>query len=63
MVFVVAPEVADAVLAELRAHPLGRDAAIIGRADGRAGLVRIKTPIAGERILDVPYGEELPRIC
>jgi hydrogenase maturation factor len=27
------------------------------------GLVRLRTPIGGERILDLPFGESLPRIC
>ncbi|HTM19254.1 MAG TPA: hydrogenase expression/formation protein HypE [Kofleriaceae bacterium] len=54
---------ADAVLAALRAHPLGRDAALIGRcvAD-RAGQVVLDTGF-GRRLLVEPEGELLPRIC
>jgi hydrogenase expression/formation protein HypE len=54
---------ADAVLAALRAHPLGRDAARIGRCIAQhAGAVILDTGI-GRRILAEPEGEPLPRIC
>ena len=55
---------AAAALAALRAHPLGKDAAIIGRVtDRHPGLVEARTAIGGDRILDLPFGESLPRIC
>lgn len=55
---------ADRALAALRAHPLGREAARIGRVtDDGAGLVTLRTPLGGRRILDLPYAEPLPRIC
>jgi len=55
---------ADAVLAALRRHPLGRDACRIGTVvAGHPGFVTVRTPIGGERILDLPFGEPLPRIC
>ena len=39
-------------------------ASVIGRVtDGEAGLVTLQTPIGGRRILDMPAGELLPRIC
>lgn len=63
MLFVVAAQAAERTLEVLRANPLGVQAAIIGKADSRKGLVRLKTSIGGERILETPYGEELPRIC
>jgi len=63
MLFVVAPDAAPDALDTLRRHPLGRDAAIIGRVDKRAGLVRLRTTLGAERIVDMPYGEQLPRIC
>ena len=48
----------------LRAHPLGEGAVIIGRVtDGRAGLVTSKTRIGTSSIIDMPSGEQLPRIC
>jgi hydrogenase expression/formation protein HypE len=61
---VVAPDEADAALAALRAHPLGRDAVKIG--DVRAeppGIVVLLTPIGGTRIVDMLVGDPLPRIC
>ena len=37
---------------------------VIGRVgEGEAGLVALETPIGGRRILDLPAGELLPRIC
>jgi hydrogenase expression/formation protein HypE len=55
---------ADRALALLRAHPLARDAAVIGRAEpAPAGLALLETAIGGARQLTVPLGEELPRIC
>ena len=63
MLFAVSPEAADEVLRVLRSHPLGHDAAVIGHADERAGSVRLRTAIGGERIVETPYGENLPRIC
>ena len=60
----VAPEQADGLLEVIRSHPLGRDAAIIGRVDGPgAGKVRMRTSIGGLRAVDMLSGEQLPRIC
>jgi hydrogenase expression/formation protein HypE len=64
MVVVVDGAEADAALAAMRAHPLGADAAIIGRAaDDPPGLVLLKTTFGGTRIVDVLIGDPLPRIC
>ncbi len=64
LVLFVAAAGADAALAALRAHPLGVDAAVIGRVTAdHAGVVEARTAIGGERILDLPFGEALPRIC
>ncbi|HEX3881062.1 MAG TPA: hydrogenase expression/formation protein HypE [Stellaceae bacterium] len=55
---------AAAALAALRAHPLGADAAIIGRVrDGEPGRVTMRTGFGGSRIVDMLVGEQLPRIC
>src|SRR3984957_10541988 len=61
---VVAPEMAQAVLYQMQQHELGRDAVIIGEvvAD-HPGMVLMKTQIGGTRVLDVMFGEQLPRIC
>ncbi len=54
---------AEKVLAALRAHPLGRHAAIFARAiDERPGSVILDTGL-GKRLLAEPEGELLPRIC
>lgn len=59
----VDPDHADEVLAAVRAHPLGRDAALIGTCvpDARARVV-LDTGF-GRRLLVEPEGELLPRIC
>ncbi|GAB4258381.1 MAG: hydrogenase expression/formation protein HypE [Pararhodobacter sp.] len=64
LVAVVPPEHAQAALAALRAHPLGREAAIIGalRADPDH-FVEMETAFGGRRMVDWIAGEQLPRIC
>jgi hydrogenase expression/formation protein HypE len=60
----VAPESAGRVLEAMRANPLGKDAALIGEAvEQHPGMVLLKTGIGGTRIVDLPFGEQLPRIC
>jgi hydrogenase expression/formation protein HypE len=64
MVAIVDGAAAEAALAALRNHPLGRDAAVIGTVrDDPPGLVLIKTQFGGTRIVDVLVGDPLPRIC
>ena len=64
LVAFVAPEAADAVLATVRAHEYGREAAIIGRVTAEhAGRVVLRTALGARRILDMLVGEQLPRIC
>lgn len=59
----VRPEAADAVLRAVRAHVLGRDAAIVGTCtDERIGAVILDTGF-GRRLVTEPEGELLPRIC
>lgn len=61
---VVAPEVAERALVAMQAHPLGREAAIIGTVQAEpAGLVFLRTDIGGLRVLDMLVGDPLPRIC
>jgi hydrogenase expression/formation protein HypE len=55
---------ADKVLKAMRAHPLGKYAAIIGEVVADyPGSVVLKTRIGGTRIVDMISGEQLPRIC
>jgi hydrogenase expression/formation protein HypE len=59
----VRPGAVDRVLAALRAHPLGRDAAVFATAIAeRPGAVVLDTGL-GKRLLAEPEGELLPRIC
>lgn len=61
---VVAAEGASSILRRMNAHPLGKDARIIGEIiDGPARRVLMKTSIGGTRIVDTLLGEQLPRIC
>jgi hydrogenase expression/formation protein HypE len=61
---IVAREDADAVLAGMRAHPLGSDAAVIGECvAAHPGMVVTKTAFGATRVVDTPIGEQLPRIC
>lgn len=64
LVAVVAPDTATAVLVAMRAHPLGREATIIGEvvADEHR-FVQMTTAFGGGRIIDWLSGEQLPRIC
>jgi hydrogenase expression/formation protein HypE len=64
LVALVPPEEAEAALAALQAHPLGVNAARIGTVTAdHAGMVLARTGIGGRRVLDMPLGELLPRIC
>ncbi|MFT3939102.1 hydrogenase expression/formation protein HypE [Rhodopseudomonas sp.] len=64
LVAVAAPEAADTLLAAMRAHPLGRDAAIIGKViEDDHHFVQMTTAFGGGRIVDWLAGEQLPRIC
>jgi len=61
---VVPADEADRLLAVVRAHPLGHDAAIIGDivADHR-GMVVMRSLVGGTRVVTMLAGEQLPRIC
>jgi hydrogenase expression/formation protein HypE len=64
LVAIVPEDVAEYVLATMRQHECGKDAAIIGCVvSEHPGLVTAKTAIGGMRVVDVPAGELLPRIC
>jgi hydrogenase expression/formation protein HypE len=61
---VVPEDEADAALAALRAHPLGRDACVVGEIRAEpAGVVALRNGFGGTRILDMLVGDPLPRIC
>ncbi len=55
---------AERVLNAMKSHPLGHRACIIGEVAAEpAGIALLHTAIGGERIVDLPTGEDLPRIC
>jgi hydrogenase expression/formation protein HypE len=60
LIAIVPPESADQVLAALQAHPLGQGARRIGTC---VGMVVAKTALGGTRVVGMPIGEQLPRIC
>jgi hydrogenase expression/formation protein HypE len=64
LVAIVAREAAEAILKRMRDHPLGRDARLIGEVVAEhPRMVLMKTEIGGTRVVDVMFGEQLPRIC
>jgi hydrogenase expression/formation protein HypE len=64
LVAIVPKAGSDAVLRAMRAHPAGADSAIIGEVvANRPGRVTLRSVLGGERVVDVPFGEQLPRIC
>ena len=64
MLAIVAPEKAEIALQAMRAHPLGREAVLIGTVQAEPpGMVFLRTEIGGMRVLDMLVGDPLPRIC
>lgn len=64
LVAIVPEQYADKVLVAMKKHEYGKGAAIIGRVvDEHKGMVLAKTAIGGSRVVDLPAGELLPRIC
>ncbi len=64
MLLLVAPQDEARTLAVLRAHPLGQGAVTIGRVvQDTPGSVLVHTALGSTFVLDIPAGEELPRIC
>ena len=64
LIALCAPEVADTLLAAMRAHPLGQGAQRIGTViqDSHC-FVQMNTRFGGRRVVDWLSGEQLPRIC
>jgi hydrogenase expression/formation protein HypE len=67
LIAVVSPDKAESLVEEMRKHPLGKNATIIGEVTDNdpktKGMVLLKTAIGGTRIIDMLTGEQLPRIC
>jgi hydrogenase expression/formation protein HypE len=64
LIAIVAPEAVRPALEAMRAHPLGRQAALIGEVRAEpASMVFLRTELGGTRVLDMLVGDPLPRIC
>ena len=63
MLLICCSSVAENILKEWKKHPEGEGAAIIGTVNTDKKRVTIKTVTGGSRMVDVPQGELLPRIC
>jgi len=64
VVVVVREADADKALAAMREHPLGEQAVMIGKVtEANDGVCELRTTIGGSRVIQKPYGEQLPRIC
>lgn len=61
---IVAPGDADRVLAAMHSHPLGAGARVIGECvTDHPGMLAARTALGGTRVIALPIGEQLPRIC
>jgi len=64
LVAIVEAGAAERILAAMRAHPLGREAQVIGTVrDGLPGIVSMRMALGTTRIVDMLSGDQLPRIC
>lgn len=64
IIFIVDKNKADEILSIIKTHPLGKDAQIIGKVTKEnPGRVILKTIYGAKRIIEMPIGEEFPRIC
>ncbi len=64
LIAIVPDDRAAELLAVMRAHPLGQDAAIIGQVvEDDHHFVQMETSFGGNRVVDWLAGEQLPRIC
>jgi hydrogenase expression/formation protein HypE len=64
LIAICAAEDADKLLAAMRSHPQGQQAAIVGEVlEDTHGFVQMTTKMGGRRIVDWLTGEQLPRIC
>lgn len=64
LICICAPEHAQDLLAAMRSHEFGKNAAIVGQVvEDEHGFVQMETTFGGSRIVDWLAGEQLPRIC
>jgi hydrogenase expression/formation protein HypE len=64
LVAVVPAALAADIVQVMRQHPLGRQALVIGEVVAEhPGVVALRTALGVSQVLDMPVGEQLPRIC
>jgi hydrogenase expression/formation protein HypE len=64
LVAIVPAKIVDVVMAAMQSHEHGREAVLIGRVtDQHPGMVVARTSFGARRVVDLPLGEQLPRIC
>lgn len=64
LIAVVAADEAENLVTAMRAHPLGKDAAVIGEIVAEhPGVATMKSVAGGERVVSMLSGDQLPRIC
>jgi hydrogenase expression/formation protein HypE len=63
IILIAAPDAASAILKKWKSLPEGRKASFIGTVSDDHGRVILHTVAGGRRLVDVPRGEMLPRIC
>lgn len=64
LIAIVAPSDLDVVMNAMHAHQHGRDACVIGTVTAdHPGVVTVRSPLGATRVVDLPLGEQLPRIC
>lgn len=64
LIAIVPGDDAERLLAVMRGHALGRNAAVIGKiVEEHPGMVVMKSLVGGERVVTLLAGEQLPRIC
>jgi hydrogenase expression/formation protein HypE len=64
LIAVIPAEDAERLLSVMRAHPLGRNATIVGEVvEDHVGMVVMRSLVGGERVVTLLAGEQLPRIC
>jgi hydrogenase expression/formation protein HypE len=63
LIIILPEKHAAEVLKEIKNHPLGKNASLIGKVTDGPPVVKIKTLVGSTRIVDMISGEQLPRIC
>ncbi|MFW9957809.1 MAG: hydrogenase expression/formation protein HypE [Candidatus Odinarchaeota archaeon] len=63
VVMTVASSYTDSILSALQKYPITRNAQVVGTVRKGTPRVLMKTTIGGRKVIQVPYGEPVPRVC